>query len=108
MPVVNANTRQSIDTSSTTPLVLVVSSATRARLPHRATASPAIVPAVESAMLSVRSCRTSWPRVAPSDNRTANSRRLLTDCASSRFAMLAHAMVSTRPTMPSSTSSGWL
>src|SRR5688572_32637832 len=64
---------------------------------------PAAEPIVESIRLSTRSCRTKYPRPAPSDSRTASSRRRATDCASSRLAILAHAIVNTSATIPSNT-----
>ena len=56
---------------------------------------------------SIMSCAMSCPRLAPSDNRTANSPARATPRASSRFAMLAHAMRMTMPVMlNSSTNTG--
>ena len=53
--------------------------------------------------LSTSSCRTSRPRDAPSDSRTAISFCRMKPRAMSRFATLAQAMSSTRPTMHIST-----
>ncbi len=55
-------------------------------------------------MLSVSSCRTSRPRLAPCDSRMAISRRRAVARASSRLPTLAQAISSTRPTTPSSSS----
>ena len=79
--------------------------ATRARVHQKATASPAVPPSRPSRRLSVRNCRTSRARPAPSADRTATSR--VRDCAraSSRFATLTQAISSTKVTAPSSTSS---
>ena len=57
----------------------------------------------DSNTLSVSSCRTNWPRVAPSDNRTAISRWRMNPRAISRFATFAQAMSKTRPTIPINT-----
>ena len=55
---------------------------------------------------SVSVCRTTRARVAPIAIRTASSRRRPNTRSSCRFATLAHAISSTRPTAPSSASSG--
>ena len=55
-------------------------------------------------MLSVRNCRTSLARLAPSAARTATSRRLPAARDSSKFATFAHAMSSTKLTALSNTS----
>jgi hypothetical protein len=104
--VVNANTRQSIARFTSTTCVRVDNIATIARLPQRAISRPAVAPIADNMMLSTSSCRTRRHRPAPRDSRTASSLRRATDCASSRFAMFAHAIVSTSATMPSSTYSG--
>ena len=64
---------------------------------------PAAPPVNESSMLSTRSCRTSCPRDAPSDNRTAISFCRANARAISKFATLAQAISSTSPTMHIST-----
>jgi hypothetical protein len=51
-------------------------------------------------MLSMRSCRTTRQRDAPSAMRTAISRERCAERASSRFATFAQAMSSTKPTAP--------
>ena len=56
-------------------------------------------------MLSVSNCRITRQRPAPSEARTAISRRRELYRASSRLATLAHATASSSPTAPSSTSS---
>ena len=86
-----------------TTCVRVESIATMARLPQRAITRPASAPIVDSMMLSTSNWRTRRQRPAPSDSRTASSLRRDTDCASNRFAMFAHAIVSTSPTIASST-----
>ncbi len=71
--------------------------------PH-ATATPATPPISDSNTLSVSSCWTMRPRLAPSASRTASSRRRDAALDSSRFAMLAHAISRTAPTTPPSRS----
>ena len=66
---------------------------------------PTTPPANDSTRLSTSSCRTSRPRDAPSDSRTAISFCRMKPRAISRFATLAQAMSSTRPTMHISTTS---
>ena len=56
-------------------------------------------PASASTRLSTSSCRTSRQRLAPSDIRTAISRRRATDRTSIRFATFAQASSSTTPAM---------
>ena len=58
-----------------------------------------------SSVLSVSSWRTSRVRLAPRTERIAISRSRRTIRASVRFATLAHTMSSTKPAVPSSTSS---
>ena len=67
-----------------------------------ATTSPAAPPRTPSATLSVRSCRTSRPRLAPRAWRTAISLRRAAARASRRFARLAHAIASAMPAAPTS------
>jgi len=55
-------------------------------------------------MLSVRSCRASRRRVAPTEIRTAISLALPADRASSRLATLVQAISKTSPTAPDSSS----
>ena len=62
-------------------------------------------PASESTRFSVSHCATRRPRPAPSARRIAVSRRRDVARASSRFDTFAHAISSTRPTAPTSTSS---
>ena len=74
-------------------------------------ATPTIPPRSDSTRLSIRSWRTSWPREAPIDSRTAISRWRMKPRAMSRLATLPQAIRSTRPTIPSSTISAvrnWL
>ena len=80
--------------------------ATSTRVSATATARPRTPPMSESSTLSTSSWRTSCPREAPSDSRTAISRCRAKARAISRLATLAQAMSSTSPTMPISTSSG--
>ena len=80
-------------------------SQTSRSLPHDAISRPMAPPAIASMALSVSSCRMRRRRPAPSAARIA-----ISDCrdaarASIRFATLAQAISSTRPTAPSSTSS---
>ena len=63
-------------------------------------------PAHERTRLSTSNWRTSRPREAPSDSRTAISRWRMKPRAMRRFATLAQAMSSTRPTMHIRTRSG--
>ena len=78
-------------------------SARRPRVSATATNTPITPPMAESTRLSTSSWRTSRPRVAPSDSRTAISRCRMNPRAMSRLATLAQAMSSTRPTMHIST-----
>ena len=71
-----------------------------------ASCKPTRPPATESSTLSTRCSRTSRPRPAPSARRTAVSFWRDDARVSSRLATLAHAISSTSPTMPMSTSSG--
>ena len=63
-------------------------------------------PMAASSTDSVRSCATSCQRLAPIDSRTAISRRARAPRASSRLAMLAQAISSTKPVTASSSVSG--
>ena len=73
---------------------------TRARTPARAIPSPTIPPSPASSRLSVRSCRASLPRAAPSAARMANSARRCPLRASSRFVTLTQAITSTSNVAP--------
>ncbi len=68
-----------------------------------ARARPAAPPAADRTRLSVRSCRTSRVRLPPSAARIVNSRWRAAPRESSRFAMFAQAMSSTRATALAST-----
>ena len=72
-------------------------------LPHAAIANPAAPPSKASNTLSVINCPISRPFDAPIDNRMAISFLRAADRTSNRFAMLAHAINSTRPTINMST-----
>ena len=65
---------------------------------RNASSSPATPPATDSTRLSLNSCRTRRPRLAPIASRTAISLRRSAARESSRLAMLAHAVSSTMPT----------
>ena len=80
-------------------------SARSARVSATAITRPSAPPAIDSTRLSTSSWRTSCPRVAPIDRRTAISRCRMNPRAMSRFATLAQAMSSTSPTMHMSTMS---
>ena len=80
--------------------------ASSARVSATARPTPTTPPTNDSTRLSTSSCRTSRPRDAPSDSRTAISFCRMKPRAISRFATLAQAMSSTRPTMHISTISG--
>ncbi len=67
--------------------------------PH-ARATPTTHPAMESARLSARNCANKRQREAPSEARTATSFWRVVARASSRFATLAQAISSTKPTAP--------
>jgi hypothetical protein len=60
---------------------------------------PSAPPAPAISRLSVSSCRIRRPRAAPSDRRSANSRRRAIVRDSSSTATLAHAISSTTPTI---------
>ena len=74
-----------------------------ARVPHAASNTPRTPPVTANRMLSVRSCRTTRPRLAPRAARIANSRVRPVERASRRLAMLTHAISRTKPTAPSKT-----
>ncbi len=78
-------------------------SASSPRVNAIATNTPVRPPMADSTRLSTSSWRTSLPRVAPSDSRTAISRWRMKPRAMSRLATLAQEMSSTRPTMHIST-----
>ena len=65
---------------------------------HHARSKAAAAPAADSTIASVRSCRTSRPRLAPIASRMPISFCRLDARASSMLATLAHAISSTRPT----------
>jgi hypothetical protein len=71
----------------------------------RARATPRAPPTSASTTLSVSSCRTSRLRPAPSAERTTSSRWRAEPRASCRFATLAQAISSTKPTAASSSHS---
>ncbi len=94
---VNPKARASTVVSPIGPTV-ASSPAVRMPTPQNATAVPSIPPAAVSSADSVNSCRTRRRGPAPSAVRTANSRSRLPAVASSRLAMLTHAMSNTNPT----------
>ena len=102
---VNSNTRQSSPTSATRGNDAGLS-ASRASMPQPANSTPSPPPMRERTRLSVSSCRTSRQRLAPSAVRMAISFWRAAARASSRLATLAQVMIRTKPTAPSSTSSG--
>jgi len=73
--------------------------------PAAATSSPPNPPAVASTKLSVSNWRVICQRPAPNAARSANSRARKDARASSRLAMFAQPISSTKPTAPSRTSS---
>ena len=101
---VNAATRPSTPTSRRRGM-LSGADATSASTPQNASSRPTAPPASAMSTLSVSSCWTIRPRLAPSAVRSAISLRRDAARASSRFATLAHAISSTRPTAPSRTKS---
>ena len=101
----NARTRRSIAKSSGSGSAPAGGgAAANAWSKAQARATPARPPISDSSTLSVRSCCSSRPRLAPSARRTASSRRRPAARDSSRLAMLAHAISSTVPTTPPSRS----
>ncbi len=76
--------------------------ASNSRTPTEVSPNPSRPPRQASMTLSMSSCRTIRPRLAPSAVRTAISRARYAERASSRLATFAHAMSSTKPTAPSS------
>ena len=68
--------------------------------PHTEKSSPSAPPTSASSRLSVSNCRTRRQRLAPSAVRTASSLCREEARTSRRFATLAHAMRSTKPTAP--------
>ena len=79
--------------------------ATSARRPANPIAAPTAPPISASSTPSVRNCRSSRQRPAPSADRIANSFCRDSARASSRLARLAHAISSTNATAPCSTNS---
>ena len=79
------------------------SSRVRKRIPQIANNSPKTPPNDASRTLSVSSCRTIRPRLAPTLRRSAISRLLDAARASSRLAILAHASPRINPTSVIST-----
>jgi hypothetical protein len=71
-----------------------------------ASSTPTKPPSEASKMLSVNSCRMTRTRPAPMLSRTAISRRLAADLASSRFAVLAQASSRIKATTINSMKSG--
>ena len=100
----NANTVQSNATSCMRGM-RSEPNATSRLLVHRATSTPARPPASASSRLSIMNCRTSRARDAPSAALVATSCIRLLVSASSRFATLAHAAISTSATAPKSSQS---
>ena len=76
--------------------------ATNAATSTHATPMPPTPPSAPSIKLSVRSCRTIRPRPAPIADRRANSRPRSLAPTNRRFATLAQAISSSRPTAPTS------
>ena len=104
-PSVKSSTVMSIRTGFTRGIGSVLDDWS-SRTPHHASARPAAAPASASSRLSVRSCRTTRQRPAPSAARIASSRRLPPARISSRLATFAHATSRTSVTAPSRISSG--
>ena len=77
-------------------------SATSASRTHTAMKTPNAPPSSAMKKLSTRSCRTIWPRLAPTATRMANSRARAAPRAANRLARFAQAMSNTNPTAPSS------
>ena len=100
IPVVKAITRLSSVSDSTIGNGSADSQLRSSEVTPRARTNPAAPPIAKSSVVSVRSCRTSRPRPAPSDNRTAISRRLAAPRASRMPETLAHATRSTKDTIP--------
>ena len=91
----NARTRPSSGSDRFTGTGNAGSAASSSDVMPRASATPAAPPITNSSAVSVRSCRTSRARPAPSVTRTAISRRRAVARASSTPATFAHAMTST-------------
>ena len=70
---------------------------------HQARKTPATLPAVPSISDSVRNCRATRRRPAPSARRVATSRVRLVARASRRLVTFAHTIISTKPTPTAST-----
>ena len=103
-PNVKASTLRSIAISCARD-VNRSANATSSVIENAASTSPSTPPATASIRLSVSSCRSSRARVAPSAARTEISRSRRTMRASSRFAIDAQTISSTKPAVPSSTHS---
>ncbi len=99
---VNAITRPSNRRDTLTGSGNAGSRATRSDDIPWPSSSPAAPPRRNSTIVSVRSCRTSRMRPAPTASRTAISRRRALARANRMPAMFAHAMTSTRDTIPMS------
>ena len=103
-PAVNAKTRQSIPTVASRG-VSAGSIAFSHDMAPAANSSPLDPPATPSRTLSVRSCRQTRQRPAPSAARIAISFCRTAERASNRLATFAQAINRTRPTAPSRTNS---
>ena len=79
------------------------SSGSAASIRSLATSTPASPPSAQSTRHSVKSCAIRRPRLAPSAARSDISFMRVAPLASSRLAMLAHAMSSTSTTAPPAT-----
>ena len=101
---VNSNTDASSPTSLSRGMLsgLVAS---RSLTPTAPAIKPTTPPTIDRTMLSVRNCRMSRARPAPSAVRTAISFRRDSALASNRLPTFAQAMSKTNPTAPSSTNS---
>ena len=80
--------------------------ATKVEVPQSASNTPRAPPKNDSKTLSVRNCRNSLARDAPTASRMASSRVRADPFASKRFATLLQAMRSNRPTAASRISKG--
>ena len=99
----NASTRTSGDSSSETGIFAGSGSCSSAAVAATTTAKPPAAPRRNSTRISVRSCRSSRPRPAPSAARTAISRRRAVYRAESIAATFTPAISSTSAAAPSST-----
>ena len=102
-----AVTRQSMERSRTISRTEVDMLASSSRLAHAANSTPSRLPAIASARFSMRSCRATCQRDAPSASLTANSLRRAAACVIDKCAMFRQAISNTNATTAMMMKRGW-